>query len=207
MKRSTLSKIVVAHSLFFLGACAAPVSEPENTGVLSDYSKLELAADGKINYGSDRMDEYSSFIIEPIAILYRRDPEHQEFTDEELEKFKTYLVDKLTKELTKDDGFPVVTEPGPGVVRMRIGLTEVEQTIGVLNVSIYTKITGLGLGGVSAEGEMVDSVTGEQIAAMVRWGTGSRIFQAGLTKTGDAKIAINKWAEDLREMLDQVHGR
>jgi hypothetical protein len=153
------------------------------------------------------MDEYSSFIIEPIAILYRRDPEHQEFTDEELEKFKTYLVDKLTKELTKDDGFPVVTEPGPGVVRMRIGLTEVEQTIGVLNVSIYTKITGLGLGGVSAEGEMVDSVTGEQIAAMVRWGTGSRILQAGLTKTGDAKIAINKWAEDLREMLDQVHGR
>lgn len=164
-------------------------------------------ADGKINYISGRLDEYSSFIIEPIAILFRRDPEHQEFTDEELERFNIFIVEKLTKELTKDDGFAVVTEPGPGVVRMRIGLTEVEQTIGVLNVSIYTKVTGLGLGGVSAEGEMVDSVTGEQIAAMVRWGTGSRIFQAGLTKMGDAKIAVSKWAEDLRKMPDQVHGR
>jgi len=46
-----------------------------------------------------------------------------------------------TNELTKDDVFSVGTEPRAGVVRMRIGLTEVEQSIGVLNVSIYTKIT------------------------------------------------------------------
>ena len=76
-----------------------------------------------------------------------------------------------------------------------------------MNVSIYTKISGLGLGGASAEGEIVDSVTGEQIVAVVRWGTGSRVFQAGLTKMGDAKIAINKWTKNLRDLLDQAHGR
>ena len=51
------------------------------------------------------------------------------------------------------------------------------------------------------------SVTGEQIVAVVRWGTGSRVFQAGLTKMGDAKIAINKWTKNLRDLLDQAHGR
>lgn len=207
MNRLALSAIVVAGAILFLGGCAAPVSEPEQTGFLSDYSKLELVDEGKINYVSERIGEYDSFIIEPIAILFRRDAEDQEITDAELEDLKSYFVAELTEQLTKNDGFAVVTEPGPGVARMRIGLTEVDETIGVLNVSIYTKVTGLGLGGASAEGEMIDSVTGEQIAAMVRWGTGSRVLQAGLTKTGDAKIAINKWTRNLREQLDQVHDR
>lgn len=207
MNRLALTAVILTMAHFFLGGCAAPVSEPEQSGFLSDYSKLELVDEGRINYVSDRLDEYTSFIIEPVAILFRRDPEDQVFTDEELEGLKAYFVAELTEQLTKNDGFAVVTEPGPGVARMRIGLTEVDETIGVLNVSIYTKVTGLGLGGASAEGEMIDSVTGEQIAAMVRWGTGSRIFQAGLTKTGDAKIAINKWTKNLRELLDQVHGR
>lgn len=207
MHRSVLSTVVLAAALCFLGGCAAPVSEPEQTGFLSDYSNLELVKEGNIIYVGDRLDQYESFIIDPIAILFRQDPEDQEFTDEDLEELKAYFHAELTEQLTRNDGFALVTEPGPGVARMRIGITEVEETIGVLNLSIYTKVTGLGLGGASAEGELIDSVSGEQIAAMVRWGTGSRFLQAGLTKMGDAKIAINKWTRDLRKLLDQVHGR
>ena len=44
------------------------------------------------------------------------------------------------------------------------------------------------------EGELVDSVTGEQIGAVIRWGSGSRILRAGFTHIGDAKIVINRWA-------------
>ena len=187
--------------------CAAPVSEPEETGFLSDYSKLEMKEQGLINYISPRASEYDKFIIEPIAILFERDIEDPVFSDEELDELKAYLVKQLTKQLTKGDGYAVVTEPGPGVGRVRIGLTEVDETIGVLNVTIYTKITGLGLGGASAEGEVVDSITGEQIAAMVRWGSGSRVARAGLTQMGDAKLAIDKWTRDIRRKLDGVHGR
>ena len=187
--------------------CAAPVSEPEATGFLSDYSKLEMKEHGLINYISPRASEYEKFIIEPIAILFERDAENPVFSDEELDELKAYLVKQLTKQLTKGDVYAVVTEPGPGVGRVRIGLTEVDETIGVLNVTIYTKITGLGLGGASAEGEVVDSITGEQIAAMVRWGSGSRVARAGLTPMGDAKLAIDKWTRDIRRKLDGVHGR
>ena len=67
----------------------------------------------------------------------------------------------------------MVQEPGQGVARIRLGITEVDDTIGLLNVSTYTKITGAGLGGISLESEAVDSVTGEQLAAAVRWGSGS----------------------------------
>ena len=63
------------------------------------------------------------------------------------------------------------------------------------------------LQGASAEGEMIDSITGEQLAAAVRWGGGSRVLKAGFTEMGDAKIAINKWAKDLRTLMDKAHGR
>lgn len=199
-----------AFSIFLLTfvGCAAPVSEPEQSGFLSDYSKLEMKEQGHINYIGPRVTEFDKFIIDPVAILFERDPVDPVFTDEELDELKAYLVKRLTRQLTKgDDGYAVVTEPGPGVARVRLGLTEVDETIGVLNVTIYTKVTGLGLGGASAEGELVDSMTGEQIAAMVRWGSGSRVARAGLTPMGDAKLAIDKWTRDMRRQLDELHGR
>ncbi len=76
-----------------------------------------------------------------------------------------------------------------------------------MNITIYTKITGLGLGGASFDGELVDSVTGKQLAAVVRWGTGSRILKAGITHMGDAKIAIDRWAKDLRAQIDEANAR
>jgi hypothetical protein len=151
--------------------------------------------------------DYSSFIIEPIVIAFRQAPGEQVFTDEELSELSAYFEEAVIDALSRNDGYPIVEDPAPGVARMRIGITDVEETIGVLNISIYTKITGLGLGGASFEGEMVDSVTGKQLAATVRWGTGSRILKAGITHTGDAKIAINRWAKDLRAQVDEAHGR
>ena len=205
MSKTNVNLTLVA--ILILTGCAAPIEEPEQTGFLSDYSNLEMVEQGKIGYFGDRIAEYDRFIIDPIVVLFRQDPENREFSDEEIEKIKAYLVRELTEQLTKGDGYSVVTEPGPGVARFRLGLTEVEETIAVLNVSIYTKVTGLGLGGASAEGEMVDSVTGEQIAAMVRWGSGSRVLKAGLTRTGDAKIAIDKWTKDVRKLLDEHHNK
>jgi hypothetical protein len=203
MKKSNVKLTLVG--LIVLAGCAAPIDEPERAGFLSDYSKLELVENDHLSYVGDRMGEYDRFIIDPVVVLFQRDPENPTFSDEEIEKLKAYVVRELTERLTRNDGYSVVKEAGPGVARLRIGLTEVEETIGVLNITIYTKITGLGLGGASAEGEMVDSVTGEQIAAMVRWGTGSRVLKAGLTPMGDAKIAIDKWAKNVRKLLDEHH--
>ena len=204
---SRLHSGLTLASLIILAGCAAPIEEPERAGFLSDYSKLELIEDDHLSYVGDRMSEFDSFIIDPVVLLFRLDVEDRKFSDEEIENLKAHVVKELTEQLTRDDRYSVVTEPGPGVARLRTGLTNVEETIGVMNIAIYTKITGLGLGGVSAEGEMVDSVTGEQVGAMVRWGTGSRILKAGLTHTGDAKIAIDKWAKNVRKLLDEQHDK
>lgn len=197
---------VILFALFVFTGCAGPVSKPEQADFLSDYSRMELREDGRINYADESVANYDSFIIDPIVILFEQDPTNPTFTEEELGSLKQYMIDRLTEELTVDDGYSVVTDPGPGIARYRFGFTEVNETIGALNISIYTKVSGLGLGGLSLEGEMVDSVTGEQIAAMVRWGSGSRIARAGFTKTGDAKLMINRWSNEFRETIDSLHG-
>ena len=57
------------------------------------------------------------------------------------------------------------------------------------------------------EGEMVDSVTGEQLAAAVQWGSGSRVLRAGFTKLGDAKLQISRWTKNMRKRIDFAHAK
>ena len=196
---------LVLLSIIVIGACAT-IDEPEQTGFLSDYTKLVRDDDGQWLFADSRTAEYSKFRFDPVAVLI--DPKSEDkFTPEEIEDLKAHFVSKMTAALTKDNGYEVVSEPGPGVASFRLAITEIEASIAALNITIYTKATGAGLGGICAEGEIVDSVTGEQLAAAIRWGTGSRVLRAGLSKLGDAKLVIDRWAADIRERLDQARGR
>lgn len=198
---------VLVASQLLLCACATSVSQQAPSGFLSDYSKLERIDDRTLRFIDESAGDYSSFIIDPVVITFQQPPDDQKFTDDELNELTAYFEEAVIKALSKGDGYPIVESPGPGVARIRVGITSVEETIGILNLTIYTKITGLGLGGASFDGEAVDSVSGKQIAAAVRWGTGSRILRAGITHMGDAKIAINHWAKDMRAQIDKARGR
>jgi hypothetical protein len=193
--------------LCVLAAGCATVQDPGQAGFLSDYSNLEEIDENHLVYDSGKLGNYSKFIIEPVAMLYSQPEEKREFSDEELEDLLVHFKSAVSESLTEDDGYQVVELAGPGTARLRVGITDVDDTIGALNVSIYTKITGAGLGGAAMEGEMVDSMTGEQLAAASRWGSGSRILRAGFTHTGDAKILMDRWAKDFRERMDAAHGR
>ena len=189
-----------------IAAGCATVQDPGQKGFLSDYSQLEEIEENHLVYDSGNFGNYSKFIIEPVAMLYRQPEEKRVFDDEELDDLQAHFATKVRKALIEDDGYQVVEVPGAGTATLRIGITDVDDTIGVLNITIYTKITGAGLGGAAMEGEVVDSVTGEQIGVVIRWGSGSRILRAGFTHTGDAKIVIDRWAKDLRQRIDEAHG-
>ncbi len=205
--------IRVIRAFFFgaifsaLAAGCATVQNPGQAGFLSDYSKLMEKDENHLVYDSGNLGNYSKFIIEPVAMLYRQPEEKRIFTDKELEDLQAHFKSAVSEALTEDGGYQVVEASASGTARLRIGITDVDDTIGALNITIYTKITGAGLGGAAMEGELVDSMTGEQLVAVSRWGSGSRILRAGFTHTGDAKILMNRWAKDLRERIDEAHGR
>ena len=204
---NNLKTAILTTASLALAACSASVEKPTEAGFLSDYSKLEELSEGHLFYSAGKSGDYDKFIIDPVEILFTPDKDDPEFTEEDLQELQKHFRDKVVEEFTRDGGYEIVSKPGPGTARIRMGITDVKKTIGALNVTIYTKVTGAGIGGASAEGEMVDSVTGEQLAAAIRWGGGSRVLRAGFTKMGDAKLAIDRWAEDLRDMMDKAHGR
>lgn len=192
-----------------LAGCAAPVKEQPRAGFISDYSALEQESENAYAFASDSLGAYRRFLIEPLEILIDRSDSEEEamFSDEELESLQVFFDEQLRTALTRDDGYEVVEEPGDGVARVRHGLTALDASTGALNISIFTKITGAGLGGAAMEGEVVDSVSGQQLSAAVQWGNGSRVLAAGITRLGDAKGQIKRWAKDLRRRIDDAHGK
>ncbi len=202
----TGSWVSIVSAAFLASACAS-VEQAEESGFLSDYSNLEELEEGHLFYSAGKSGNYDKFIIDPVVLLFTPNEVDPHFTDAELLELQNYFRDEVTKEFTRDNGYEVVARPGPRTARIRMGITDVKRTIGALNVTIYTKVTGAGIGGASAEGEMLDSMTGEQLAAAIRWGGGSRLLRAGFTEMGDAKLAIDRWAKDLRTLMDKAHGR
>jgi hypothetical protein len=206
-----VDKPIIAAAILATTIACTPIRPPEQTGFLSTYENLDAVGTDRLFYPGSRVGEYSKFILDPTVMLFVPEREDPRFTADELSDLLAYFDDAIMEQLSEENhygpGYEIVTEPGDGVARIRIGINDVEETIGALNVLLYTKITGAGLGGASAEGEMIDSLTGEQLAAAVRWGTGSRVLRAGFTHTGDAKIAIHHWARDLRHWIDFAHGR
>ena len=71
-------------------------------------------------------------------------------------------------------GNNVVYQPAPGVVRVRLVLTDIEKTNAV-NLLPQASLLGVGLGGAAMEGEVINSMTDMQIGVVVESQKGSRI--------------------------------
>jgi hypothetical protein len=206
MKMRHRSAVALLAVVVGLAGCAG-VQKPSETGFLSDYSNLEELSEGHLFYSAAKSANYTKFIIDPVVLLFTPNEVDSPFTQDELLVLQEYFRDEVVGQLSRDDGYEIVASPGPRVARIRMGITDVKRTIGALNVTIYTKVTGAGIGGASAEGEMLDSISGEQLAASIRWGGGSRLLRAGFTEMGDAKLAMDRWARDLRVQMDEAHDR
>ena len=101
----------------------------------------------------------------------------------------------------------IAKEPGPGIVRIRVALTDLKKSNPLLNFIPPTNLTGLGLGGASMEAELVDSVTGRQIAAVVQSQQGQKLSLDGLSEWGDTKAIMDQWADSFIERIHEVYGR
>jgi len=207
-----ISAILVATLALVISGCAAPIKSQANTGFISDYSSyssLKSVSDTSLQFTSPKLGEYSSFIVirPEMMVLDNTADDTSRFSPEELEELSVYFHDRMVKEISEDDGYPIVEEPGPNVATIRLAITALDASDGALNILLYTKITGAGLGGAAMEGEVIDSITREQLSAEVQFGNGSRILRAGFTKMGDAKLQINKWSKNLRKRIDDAHAQ
>jgi len=185
-----------------LGGCKMGAYE---TGFLSEYKNLAKEGNALRYVNDNQIKSYNKFIVDPVKFVSHKgakptDPKSAEVVTS---AFHKDIVTKL-----EAANYTVVHTPGPGVARIRVALTDLDKSNPVLNIIPQTHLMGMGIGGVSMEAEMVDSQSGEQIAAVVEGERGSRFSFAGMaSREGDAKAVCNGWADAFVSRVKKDHGR
>ena len=178
--------------------------ELRESGFLKDYSQLEKDPDNpgtKIYINADAdFNEYDKFKLDPVIVYFRTDAKSEGVDPDELDELVTYFEEALTKELSNT--LKNTNELGPGVIRVRAALTDVEKTTPAMNVLPHTKLTGLGIGGAHMEAEFMDAATGQRLGAVMQGEKGGVLsVGAGFSKWGHAKEVMDRWAKRAGERL------
>jgi hypothetical protein len=149
--------------------------------------------------------QYSKFIVDPVTAKCDDQNTENSLNPEDVQHLQQFYYAQMTKDLA-DAGFQLVSDPGPGVARIRLAITHLKAATPALNILPQTKLTGIGLGVASSEAEIVDSVSGVQVAAAIDSEAGSRLAFSGLSNWGDAEAAITDWAKKITARIQADHG-
>jgi uncharacterized protein DUF3313 len=228
--KNTRTKRLIFYCLpamLLLGACS---KEPPKTagvrimpvgkqfsGFLTGYDKLKLNPEfeNTLSYVRDdpakNIHKYVAVIIEPVAIYVATDATAKTFPDNGRTALASYFQQALARAV--GDAYPVVQQPGPLVLRLRSALIGVDVGGGIAQDQngSQTPSRVLNIGKVGVEAELVDSETGEQIAAAVdrhNLGEGAEIGSVDFSreeKFREATRALQGWASRLRAFLDSAH--
>jgi len=135
---------------------------------------------------------------------------------DDLHELATALHDAVAAGL-EDGGYAVVDEPGPGVLRLRAAITDVDagrpaanvgaKVAGAATMGSALLVPAIDIGGAAIEAEMIDSATGERVVAFADAKKGRRFMGtvAAAQRWGHAHAAFKAWAKQLRERVDEGH--
>jgi hypothetical protein len=183
-------------------------------GFLKDYDSLKpnphlegdaltfAAADAKQNLRS-----YFAIIVDPVEVYIATDADASRISETSRVALTDYFQHALIRAVS--DAFPVVDSPGPLTLRLRTALVGVDVGRQVAGDTPFERT--LNIGKVGVEIELVDSKTGQRIAAMVdraSLGAGAEVGDrdfSRIEKFAAAREALDEWASRVRTFLDSEH--
>lgn len=197
----------------------------KTSGFLSDYSQFREGRRGEAQllYVNPITDfrRYRAIYLEPIKVYPgEADSPLSKIRTEDLQKLLNYFDATIRRNLQNDYAF--VTEPGPGVMRFRIALTDatggrvMADTVSTvtpigLAASALSSVAfgrGIGVGSAGVEFEALDAQTSERLAAAVDRRIGNKITGRlnKFSKWRAAKDSFDFWAQRLRgRLIDQLN--
>jgi hypothetical protein len=213
--------IIVGITLF--AGCSTPrqTREVSTSGFLKDYSQLKPRESGeaKLLYINPEANfsKYSKIMFEPVTVWVGSDSKLAKLPQKEVQGLVNYLDATVRKNLKQ--GYTLVDQAGPDVMRLRIAITEGKKAKVALNtlssvmppaliidaVKFAATGTHTAVGEASLEGELTDSVTGARLMAAVDARAGRKALASGnFTRWGDVQDAFDFWAGRLRIRLNDA---
>jgi len=212
-RTATSSRWVTGLSLVLFSLLVGCTGTPKvgYSGFLRDYSQLKPhpEVEGAMAYENPAksLKQYNKFIIDPVLVHFSPEAGGTAIAPEDLKELTDYFRNGLVKGLSQSGRYQVVNAPGPGVLRLRVAVTDIKKTTPVANIHPAMKMSGIGLGGAAMEAEAVDAASGERVAAVVDAQSGGRLNPvAGLKTYGHAEQVMDGWIERFIKRLDKAHG-
>jgi len=223
MKRNAYQSAAVLFGavvmLAVMAGCATTkqARSTETSGFLGDYSHLRPGKDERalLYYYNPKAQwaGYDKILLDPVRVYADKESDIAKIDRAQLQSLVDYFDTSVRSTLAPDYTF--VDKPGPGVIRLRIALSDAKGSkmlldtmsnvlppaivIGALKTAFTGTSTGVGAAGV--EVELQDAVTGERLAAMVDRRVGTKTFEGKFDKWDDVKEAIDFWTERLKTRL------
>ncbi len=221
MKTAFRAAAAVIMGLVFATSIISCASMSGSKSMLGDYAKdLQPGPEGGVKQRWLRpginFAKYNKVMVENVIFFFADDSQYKGIDSEELSKlakqFDLAIVDALK------GSYPIVTEPGPDVLRIRIAITDLRQSRPGLGVLSTITPIGLGInlikkgttgewsgsGATSAEFLAFDSMTDQVIVAARD--ERSAGFTERYSKWGSAGEAFKFWADRIKKALDEAHG-
>ncbi len=225
--KGRIAGVALVGALLMSG-CASTYQQRsvKGSGFLSDYSQLKdrggdtamlSFVDPKANFRA-----YDKILLEPVrAFAANKGSSMANLSKEKQQHLVNYFDAALRNTLKKD--YALVSQPGPGVLRVRVALTEATGSkvlldtvstvlpIGLALSSVKALATGehLNVGTVGAECEGLDSLTNKRLFAAVDARVGRKITGKfdKFSRWHAVEDACDFWAAQLHDRLIEKRGK
>jgi len=171
--------------LLIITGCSSTIQNrsAQTSGFLNDYSKLrEGTSDEAVRVYVNRevnFNMYDKVMIDPISIIYSKDSSMAKIPGGDRQKMADYFHAALENNLS--ERYIIASRPGSTTMRLRFALTDITGSQDLMNtvsdvhpidssmdlISQTTTGTSTYVGDACAEMEILDSMTGQRLAAAV----------------------------------------
>lgn len=181
--------VILGFAMMVINQPSWAAGDGKFSGFLENYSALTLHPErtNVLVYTAPGFHprNYSRFIFTPIEIWADPDSEYKGVQPDQLKKITDRIREVITKKI--EDGYPIVDKPGPGVVIVRIALTNVYLKKKKWKWYSYTPIGAASKGVQEAAGknvalttahleiEILDSQSGQRLKAGVDLQAGEKL--------------------------------
>jgi hypothetical protein len=143
-------------------------------------------------------------MLDPVVIYPHAQAQNRGLAPDALKKLADEFRDIVVAELGTD--YPVTSESGADVLRIRAAITDVVPANPALNIlTTAVAVMPMDMSGASLEAEFLDSRTGERLAAMAERKRGTPTdLKGGFTELGHVRSAMKQWAKELKNALQRA---
>jgi hypothetical protein len=160
---------------------------------------------------------YRGMLIEPASVYHGADADFGNVSDVDQERIASLLTGEFKRVLGAQ--FNLVSEPGPGIVRIKLSLVGINQSMPVLSTALRVTPVGLVMsaahgvtgraapftGDINVAGVAYDSQTGRVLCAVQALVSPSAVnLTSGLTPLRAAELSTTRAAEAFRDYLNRT---